>query len=59
MTKVDRVYCPLVDEEIENIECIENSDVAAGMMKEETLPQKYKEKEKWREICKNCKYHNL
>lgn len=59
MIEVDKVYCPLVNEEIEGIDCIENSDVAAGMIKEETLPQKYKKEENWREICKNCKYHNL
>lgn len=53
-----KVICPLVDKEIDSSECIENSDVAAGLIKGYTLPEEYKQKEDWREICKNCKYHN-
>lgn len=52
------VLCPLVDEMIEDIDCIENRDVVDGMIVESSLPDKYKQKENWRGICKNCKWHN-
>lgn len=52
------VFCSLVDEMIEDIDCIENRDVVDGMLVESSLPDKYKRKENWREICANCKWHN-
>lgn len=52
------VFCPLVDDKIEDIDCIENRDVVDGMIKENSLPIRYKQKEKWKEICKKCKWHN-
>lgn len=52
------VLCPLVDEMIEDIDCIENRDVVDGMIVESSLPDKYKRKENWRKICQNCKWHN-
>ena len=36
----DFVKCPLVDELIENIDCIENSDITDGLIKEDKLPEK-------------------
>lgn len=55
---IEDVFCPLVDERIDIGECIENTDVVDGIIKESTLPEQYKRKENWKEICKNCKYHN-
>lgn len=52
------VFCPLVDKMIEDIDCIENRDVVEGMIIESALPDKYKKKENWKNICKNCKWHN-
>ena len=52
------VFCPLVDEKIEDIDCIENRDVVDGMIVEESLPAKYKQKELWKDICKKCKWHD-
>lgn len=54
----DKVKCPLVDGMIEDIECIENVDCVDGIIKEDGMPEKYKVKSNWKEICKNCKYHN-
>lgn len=51
------VFCPLVDEMIEDIDCIENRDIVDRMIVESSLPKKYKRKENWREICVNCKWH--
>ncbi len=53
-----QVFCPLVDEKIEDIDCIENSDVVEEMILEENMPDKYKKKNDWKNICKNCQWHN-
>lgn len=52
------VFCPLVNANIENIDCIENRDVVDEMIIDDSMPDKYKQKENWREICKKCKWHN-
>ena len=46
---LDRVFCPLVDGEITKVDCMENRDI-----KDEYIPDEYKVKEDWKEICKNC-----
>jgi len=56
---MEKIKCLLVDSEIEIIDCIENSDVADRVIKEESLPKAFKRKENWREICKKCEYHKL
>lgn len=35
------VLCPLVDEEIEDIECIENREIADGNLIEACLPDRF------------------
>ena len=55
---VREVFCPLVDEIIEDIDCIENRDIIDGCFKMSCLPQKYKEKKDFIDVCKNCKWHN-
>ena len=57
MEAPDVVLCPLVDVEIENIDCIENSDAVDGIIKKETVPLRFKKKHDWETICKNCKWH--
>ena len=54
MNGPDYVMCPLVDAEIENIDCIENSDAVDGMLKKD----RFKKKSEWEKICKKCKWHN-
>lgn len=49
----DRIACPLVDYLIDPVDCMENREI-----KEEFIPKEFKVKENWKEICKNCKYHN-
>lgn len=58
MNGPDYVMCPLVDAEIENIDCIENSDAVDGMLKKGSVPERFKKKSEWEDICKNCKWHN-
>ena len=55
---IDHVFCPLVDRTIEDIECIEARDVADRLIRENFIPDEYRKKEQWREICKKCKYHD-
>ena len=57
MEAPDVVLCPLVDVEIENIDCIENSDAVDGIIKKETVPLRFKKQSDWETICKNCKWH--
>lgn len=47
----DKVICPLVDEKIDPVDCMENQAI-----RDEFIPQKFKQKENWREICQKCKY---
>lgn len=54
----DKICCPLVDGDIGIDDCIENIDVVDSLIKETALPDKYKTKNKWREVCSNCKWHN-
>lgn len=57
MDDPDFVRCPLVDKEIENIDCIENSDAVDGIIKKETIPERFKKKPNWEKICEKCKWH--
>lgn len=52
------VKCPLADEMIENIDCIENADAVDGVLKMDKVPERFKKKADWATICKNCKWHN-
>ena len=58
MGEPDHVRCPLVDSMIENIDCIENSAAVDGMIKKDSVPERFKQKTNWEEICKNCKWHD-
>ena len=39
------VKCPLVDEMIEDIDCIENVDAVDGRLKADKLPDRFKKKD--------------
>lgn len=54
----EQVVCPLVDELLPAIDCIVFQDIANGLLKERNMPDRYKEKPNWREICAKCKWHN-
>ncbi len=53
----DKVLCPLVDAEIEDIDCIETHDAVSGIITLDSVSDEYKQKENWQEICRNCKYY--
>ncbi len=53
----DMVFCPLVEQAIDADSCIENRDITRGLIKEECLPEEYKQKIDWKDICKNCKWY--
>ena len=52
------VFCPLIDKKIDVAECIENVDCIDGYIALTSLPEMYKIKENYKDICKNCKHHN-
>jgi len=52
------IKCPITDTEIDIGDCVTIVDVSEGCVKETILPNEVKETENWREVCKNCKYHN-
>lgn len=47
----EKIICPLIDGLISPADCMENQD-----LREESIPEKFKQKENWKEVCKNCKY---
>ena len=53
------VKCPLVDFMIEESNCLENAMIVSGFMDENSMIEKFKGKENWREICKNCPNHRF
>ena len=55
----DKIGCPLTDGMIELMDCVVCSDTASGMLKEYCIPDKFKQKRNWRDICKNCIYHEM
>ena len=48
------VMCPLINEEIEAIDCIVVSDCAEGLLKETAIKIDYTLQKEWKKICKNC-----
>lgn len=53
----ERVMCPLIDTEIDDVDCVENQDAADGLIIEKSVPPRFKNKSDWRLICQRCKYH--
>lgn len=49
----ERVVCPLIDGLITPIECMENREIHEDM-----IPEEFKKKVDWQDICRNCKYYN-
>ena len=42
---------------IENVDCIENSDAVDGILRKDTIPEKFKKKPDGEKICERCKWH--
>lgn len=49
----DRVMCPLIDEKIDPMECVDVVDCVLNPLFLNSLPKKYKAKENFKEICKS------
>lgn len=47
------VLCPLVNDWIEDIDCMENQ-----ALRPESIPDKFKHKPNWREICNQCPFQD-
>lgn len=52
------VECPLVDEKIDGGDCLINTDIIDGFISDDShIPDKFKVKSNYKEICKKCKNH--
>lgn len=52
------VKCPLTDKEIDSFDCLENTDIIDEMYgNKSNIPDEFKVKPDYKEICKKCKYH--
>ena len=52
------IICPLTDGEIDAGDCLENTDIIDGFISDVShITDKFKVKPDYKEICKNCKYH--
>ncbi|PWJ13950.1 hypothetical protein [Ruminococcus flavefaciens] len=50
--------CPLVDKEIDGGDCLINTDIIDGFISDDShIPDEFKVKPDYKEICKKCKYH--
>ncbi len=49
----EQVKCPLVDDWIEPIDCMENQGVI-----ESAIPKRFKQKSNWAEICEKCPFRD-
>lgn len=49
----EAVKCPLVDDWITPVDCLENQDTA-----ESSIPVRFKQNPDWREICERCPFRD-
>lgn len=55
----DNVFCPIVNKDIEDIECIVTVDCADGILKPSVTDEKFTNIKNWREICLKCPNHEM
>ena len=48
-----RVKCPLVDDGIGDIDCMENQGIADA-----AIPERFKKKPNWKDICEQCPFRD-
>lgn len=53
----EMVMCPLIDKEIEPMNCVDVVDCILNPKFLENLPDEYKVKKDFINICKQCKWH--
>ena len=52
------LICPLVNKEIDEIDCLENMDIIDEYISDEShIPEEFKVKPDYKDICKNCEFH--
>lgn len=49
----EKVKCPLVDDWIKDIDCMENQSVI-----DSAIPERFKKKKNWQEICQKCPFRD-
>lgn len=51
MINDDSIFCPLIDKNIDFVDCMENRDT-----KDASIPAEFKVKSNWKDICQNCPF---
>ena len=52
------LICPLVNKEIDEIDCLENMDIVDEFISDEShIHEEFKIKPDYKDICKKCKFH--
>jgi hypothetical protein len=54
----EQLHCPIVDREIEAIDCILVSDVADGQAPRIVAPPEFTTVQDWEKTCAQCPYHD-
>lgn len=52
------IRCPITKTDIDIGECVTIVDISEGCAKETILPGKIVKVANWKNICKECDYHN-
>lgn len=53
----NRIMCPIINNEIDEVECFDVKMVAEGIAPEDSAPAEIKCVEVFKEKCNNCKNH--
>ncbi len=52
------IKCRITNKEIDIGECVTIVDICEGCIKDTMLPGNIKEIKDWKDICKQCEYHD-
>ena len=53
MKNDEMIICPLINEKISPVDCMENQD-----LKDSCVPEKFKISPEWRKVCEKCEYYD-
>lgn len=52
------IRCPITNKDIDIGTCASITYVVDGCIKESSLPEEIKKNKNWKNVCKECKYHD-
>lgn len=54
---LDHIICPIVNEEISDVDCMEVWSASCRILKDDCIDEKFKSRPDWRSFCETCKYN--